>query len=232
MLLKNAPLSEIRSNASRVYSAIRGRIVRCELAPNQKLKIAELAAELSVSPGAVREALSRLSTEHLVIAIDQRGFRTAPISLSDLNEITEARIEVESSALSLAMQRAGDREKGLVRDAEDAMLSFGGARNSDEAAALHDTFHSALVTPCANSVLLRTRAALYEMTQRYRYLAQRNGAIHRDVEDEHRRVAAAFIAGDVAAARAEMAAHIRCTADIVRDLIVAGEAQDQYALRA
>lgn len=54
-------------------------------------------------PGAVREALSRLSSECLVIAEPQRGFRAAPISEEDLVQLLEARKEIERLCLHRAM---------------------------------------------------------------------------------------------------------------------------------
>lgn len=212
-------MSEPKSNASRVYATLRMAIIRCELAPNQRLKIAEIASELDVSPGAVREALSRLSSEQLVIAEDQRGFRTAPITDADLTDLTEARIQIECLMIALAMAAANDQTRTELRRAERALAGFAGVAGSPEAARLHAAFHDQVVSACGNRTLLGVRQSLYERSQRYRYLAMRATSLRRDVIDEHRRIADAIIAGDVEEAVAAMTDHIRRTADIVREAL-------------
>src|SRR3546814_10609964 len=54
-----------------------------------KLNIAALANDLEVSLGAVREALSMLQSEALVISEPQRGYTVSPVSPKELSDITE-----------------------------------------------------------------------------------------------------------------------------------------------
>jgi len=49
-----------KSQTSMAYETIRGDIIAGVHEPGKKLKIQDLADELNVAPGAVREALSRL----------------------------------------------------------------------------------------------------------------------------------------------------------------------------
>ena len=60
-----------------------------------------------VSPGAVREALSRLISESLVEFNEQRGFRAAPVSRAALLDIARTRILIDAHALRDAI-RLGD----------------------------------------------------------------------------------------------------------------------------
>jgi len=72
--------------------------------PGSKLKIQDLCGAPSRSAWAPwREALSRLTSEGLVISEPQRGFRAAPISVADLKDLTMVRIEVESLCLKRAI---------------------------------------------------------------------------------------------------------------------------------
>ena len=68
------------SATQNTYDRIRADLLACRIEPGARLKIGELCQTLSVSLSAVREALSRLSSEGLVVAEPQRGFRVAPIS--------------------------------------------------------------------------------------------------------------------------------------------------------
>ena len=57
------------------YEALRADLLACRVAPGSRLKIQELCLQHAVSLGAIREALSRLTSEGLVVAEPQRGFR-------------------------------------------------------------------------------------------------------------------------------------------------------------
>lgn len=206
----------VRSNAHRTYLELRERIIQCVIEPSQKLKIADLAAELGVSPGAIREALSRLTTENLVEARDQRGFRAAPISLADLDDLTETRVEIETLAMRKAIAVGDEDWRENVRAAHDAMAAYSGLAHAPKAAELHGRFHDALVSGCASPSLLRIRSGLYEMSQRYRYLATQRSKLERHVHDEHRALAEAVYQRNPDAAAAAIAIHIRTTAAMVR----------------
>ena len=67
--------------------------------------IGPLAKKFGVSAVAVREALSRLVADGLVVVEDQRGFRVSPLSLSDLRDVTHTRIELECLALRRSIAR-------------------------------------------------------------------------------------------------------------------------------
>src|SRR6266853_860236 len=65
----------------------------------------ELTERFGVSQSVIREALTRLTEQHLLIATPQRGFRVRDLSIEDIAELTETRIQIESLALRLAVER-------------------------------------------------------------------------------------------------------------------------------
>jgi len=69
-----------KSLTAAVASALQNDLVTGRHLPGAKLPIVKLARDYGVSPGAVREALSRLVSENLVEFNEQRGFRAAPVS--------------------------------------------------------------------------------------------------------------------------------------------------------
>ncbi len=62
------------TQADRVFNTLRSEILSCRLAPGAKVNINEITARLDVSLGSVREALSRLSAESIVIEEPQKGY--------------------------------------------------------------------------------------------------------------------------------------------------------------
>src|ERR1700731_5490431 len=85
----------VHNLTQRAYEGLRADLLACRIRPGSRLKIQELCDRCSVSLGAVREALSRLTSEGLVVSEPQRGFRAAPVSVADLQDLTMVRIEVE-----------------------------------------------------------------------------------------------------------------------------------------
>src|ERR1700683_2974942 len=85
------------------YEGLRADLLACRIPPGRKLKSQELCLRFSVSLGAIREALSRLTSEGLVVAEPQRGFRVAPISAADLVDLTMVRVEIDTLCLKRAI---------------------------------------------------------------------------------------------------------------------------------
>ncbi len=97
------PLDAIKgpkSLTAKVFEAMRADILACRFAPGQRLKIGELCERFEVSLGAIREALSRLAAEGLVVSEAQKGFTVTPVSMADLADLTTTRVEIEGVAFS------------------------------------------------------------------------------------------------------------------------------------
>ena len=103
-----------RSQSSLSFQRIRGDMLSGRHPPGGRLKTTELAASLNACPGTVRGALSRLSSEQLLISRDQRGFVVAPLSLDDLHDLTDLRCKIEEISLPRPVARGDiDREAGI-----------------------------------------------------------------------------------------------------------------------
>ena len=103
------------SSTQRSYRAIRKLIVECEIQPGEKLKIEGLRKRLDTGASPIREALSLLTSEHLVERIDQRGFRAAPTSRDNFDEILELRCDLEHMALRTSIANASEEwEESVV----------------------------------------------------------------------------------------------------------------------
>ena len=68
------------SRTIQTYETLKQELLDGAHAPRSKLPIDQVAERFGVSLGAVREALSRLTSDRLVVAEPQRGFTVAPVS--------------------------------------------------------------------------------------------------------------------------------------------------------
>jgi DNA-binding GntR family transcriptional regulator len=216
-------LPETKSRTEAVYFRLRTDILACRHKPGARLKIKELCTALGVSLGAVREALSRLTAEGLVVSEAQKSFQVAPISVADLEDLTQVRIEIETLCLRRAIAARGiDWETGLVaafhRLSRTPVPAPGyEQRLNEDWAQAHADYHLALVAACESTWLLRVRATLYAQSERYRRLSAPVTEGRRNVTLEHRNIMDAALAGDTEKACALLSEHLLTTKNLVRD---------------
>ncbi|HWA45614.1 MAG TPA: FCD domain-containing protein [Hypericibacter adhaerens] len=218
------------------YEQLRADLLACRILPGSRLKIQELCNRLSVSLGAIREALSRLTSEGLVVAEPQRGFRAAPISEADLQDLTKVRIEIESLCLRRAIEVGDvDWEARLVAafhrlSRTPERVEADPARSSDEWAEAHAAFHTALADGCDSPWLLRLRRQLYDQSERYRRLSVPLTTRTRNIGAEHQAIVDATLARDADKAVALLSAHLSATTRILLTATLEGEAEKQREL--
>jgi DNA-binding GntR family transcriptional regulator len=95
-----------RSLSDDILQQLREAIFRGELAPNERLREELLAEKLGVSRGPIREALTELEREGLVIKLPNGRAIVARLSLEDLNEVYSLRLAIEQLAVRRAAQYA------------------------------------------------------------------------------------------------------------------------------
>lgn len=196
----------------RAYRRIRADILRGALAPGQKLKLERLRDGYGTSISTLRETLSRLTAERLVVAEGQRGFEVAPFSAKDLQELASLRLLLEGHALEHAF-RAGDVEwEARVVAAHHKLGQMEERLRKGDGAALDawrrfdSQFHQTLISACGSRTLMTTHAAVFDRYLRYQNLAL---GFRGDIAvREHRALLETALRRDAAAAREVLAAHI------------------------
>jgi DNA-binding GntR family transcriptional regulator len=197
-----------------VYDVLRSELLSGLLCPGQKLRMVELALRFSVSQSVVREALTRLAEQGLVVATPQRGFRVRELSVEDIIGLTESRVEIESVALRLAIER-GDVlwEKEIVAahhllDRTPVVAADG--RFHEPWTAVHHDFHRALTAGCNNARLHGVVLALRDSAELYRrwWWALADDR-QRDLAAEHRQLKDLILARDADGAIEALTYHIK-----------------------
>ena len=211
----------ITSKTSLTYQTLKRELLNGVYAPGAKMRIDQLSESLGVSPGAVRESLSRLTSDGLVVAADQRGFVVAPISAADLIDLTEVRISIEVKCLQRSIQ-IGDLswESGIA--AAWHQLAHTPAidpkspnvMNADWTDA-HTVFHDSLIAASDSVWWLKLREQLYIQAERYRRLLLPHSKVSRDVDAEHAALVKATLARDADTASELLRAHLQHTVDVL-----------------
>lgn len=220
-------LSEAESKAprtlvERAYLGLRHDVISGKLAPGERLRVEHLKDEYEVGAGTLREALSLLVSDALVSSEGQRGFRVAPISLADLEDLTNTRVMLETEALRQSIRRGDAQwEAALVQSYErlsqtEMDLAESG---SDLWERRNKAFHEALIAGFDSAWSKYLLSILYRHAERYRNIAWHLTAAHisgRDVHREHEDIFHAAIARQDARAALALEAHIRLTHDVVK----------------
>ena len=209
--------SGFRTLIERTYEELREDIVSGKLAPGTKLLIEHLKDQYDVGAGTLREALTRLLSDALVITEGQRGFTVAPINIEELTDITNLRVSVETQALRTSI-RNGDRKwRELLQEKFDVLAQFERPLSPDyakkwERANTH--FHEALLSACGSPWSLRVIRQLTQHGERYRRYAigLQSG---RDVHAEHALIFQSAIEGQDARAALALESHIRATPELL-----------------
>jgi DNA-binding GntR family transcriptional regulator len=205
---------------------LRHDIVRGRLKPGQKLTAAALTERYGIGASPLREALSRLSADHLVLLQGKRGFRVAPISLADLDDITGARRLVETEAVRLSVAQGDDGwEARLVAafhrlERADQRLRRGqAAAELDAWEQCNRAFHDSVIDACGSMWLLRLQNLLFTQHERYRRLALGQADPLRDLQAEHRAILQACLDREADTAARLAGRHIDLTAAALRGLL-------------
>src|ERR1700761_7940442 len=117
--------------ADQVHAILRGQIISGELLPNQRLTERGLSATLGVSATPVREAISQLEYERLLVRIDGRLYVAAP-DARRLRELSLVQAALRGVAARLAAENASDAELAEIAAAYEVPAAAGDPSRSDE----------------------------------------------------------------------------------------------------
>ncbi|MCZ4340318.1 FCD domain-containing protein [Sphingomonadaceae bacterium G21617-S1] len=213
-----------RSSIESTYQKLRVDIVHSRHESGAKLRLHTLSEMYRVSVGTIREALSLLVSDGLVVLESQRGFRVAPLSLSDLGDLTRLRMLLEGTALRYSIEHGDDLWEGRVVDTFHRLTLAEQRLQADPSGAFPDwegrnrEFHVALVAAYPSPWFRRFDGVLYLHSERYRrILASERPNPGRVVHDEHSEIFNAALARDADRAVLALEQHIFSSYSFLRD---------------
>ncbi len=205
-----------RTLSSAIANVLREEIIDGKWRANEKLKTERLKERFSVSSATIRDALFVLMSEYLVTLEDQKGFRVAPMSLADAEDLARTRVVVESAALEESI-RAGDEKWEALITAEYYLLAKAEERmRHDPVASIgeyeksNERFHEALVSASSSERLKKMRRMFFQEAKRYRWmvaLSSETVIIHD--KEEHEKIFNACIQRNVGQAKDLIAGHVQ-----------------------
>ena len=196
------------TDANRAYQQLKDRIIRLELIPGSVIHDVELSRELGLGRTPIREALKLLEAEGLVITVPRRGIFVSHVSITDLQQISEIREELEGLSARLAAERATPADVArLVQCCEEQI-----ARESHEIRAriaVDRQMHQLVAAATQNKFIESEIERFYDLSLRLWHLA--TGRMRPDQVDvaSHVPIVGAIRRRDAAEAEELMREHIR-----------------------
>ena len=180
LTIKDRPKSLVQI----AQDAIRRGIIQKELKLGQPLKEAALARPLQISNTPVREALSLLKAEGLVVSVPHKGYRVFTLNQEELVAFCELRFTLEAQALRYGIER---NPKELVQKLHGILLKM--QKNQDESMReeylnLDTLFHMSFFNACQNDFLLGHYQKINSMIETMRhYISISNEATQKSLEN-------------------------------------------------
>ncbi len=121
MVSGTAPITRAgRSYADQAEEALRREIISGNRHPGERLNEVEIASELGVSRGPIREAIQRLARDGLVHVQAHRGTFVRALDATEITGLFEVRISLECTAAELAAERQTAQEMAQIRTLLDS----------------------------------------------------------------------------------------------------------------
>jgi DNA-binding GntR family transcriptional regulator len=217
-----AEASKAKSLTTKIYRELRKDVLYCRLKPGEKVRIGMLQDRFGSSLSAVREALSRLSAEGLLVGHDQRGFTVAGVSLADLDDLFRTRGQIESIALRQAIELGDVAWEASISSAYGKMLRCHGSGDEywldQNWVSAHVEFHHTIIEGSRSPALIAMCDQLAERTERYRYLSTVVPS-HRDGRAEHAAIFVALLGRHADQACEILKAHYETTARVLVEAV-------------
>src|SRR5690606_14642834 len=219
------------------YELIRADVIAGRLAPGERLANAAIKRRYSIGGSPMREALTRLAADGLIVGVGQRGFRVVSATPGELADIGRVRLHLELHVLAESIRKGGvDWEAEIVsryHRLTRAMEERKTAAYADNWEREHRAFHFAILSACGSPWLLHFCDRIYDQTERYRRLFTKYSDIPPCLVEAHGEILETILRRDVKKSVALMKQHIvTATQQTLNDMLKAGVPVDPSIKKA
>jgi len=207
------------TDAQQAYTQIKERVITTVMLPGSVIEEAALMATLNLGRTPIREALKLLEAEKLVVISTRRGMFVADVSLTDLRQIEEMRLSLDSLCVRQAAQRNTPRQLDEMRRHAGELETYAKGGSQDELLNLDRRFHALLREASHNRLLEAECRRLYDLALRIGFLCLGRVKPEDLAENAFKEILTAVETRDEDRADRAMRRHIICFGEAVRQLI-------------
>lgn len=184
-----------------IYMDLKEKLINCIYEPGTVLNEGQLTNEYGVSRTPVREAISRLEMDGYLSILPKKGIYVTDISLADVMQIFQTRIEIEPLCLCMASSA------GLLDDKELAMFM---ERFHDTNIDISDSFrldtamHLYIIEHCGNKYIIHMMRKLFDDNTRVVIASKQNKTKIHNATCEHLEILQSLLNHEDTAKTAEL----------------------------
>ncbi len=203
----------------RAYEELRRLIITLQLAPGAHIDERVLMATFDIGRTPLRAAVQRLVHERLIVYTPRRGAWVSPLSIIDLRQMLEARLELEALIARRMAERITESDMATLCGMLEAARTAICEQNSEELVALDFKFH-AFIAQCSGNVYFATFSEQINSTMlRYWHLSSRNVETLPSWETNHQELVRAIASGNPDLAEEQARHHVLGLRELLRDLL-------------
>ena len=202
-----------RTLRENVIDTIRQSIIDGTLAPGTELNQAQIAEELGVSRGPVRESLGRLEQEGLIRVTAYKRVFITPMNRSYVEELYSVRAALETMCLERGIDRLTPEHLSNLEQIVDAMGEAARKRDYQALAELDLSFHEQIVYMADHNLAMTLWRQLSVGVKRCLHTQHRIYTFLDDVVGTHPTIVTAIAASDKALAVRILSEHITESAE-------------------
>lgn len=203
------------------YADLKNRLLLGEFPLNVRLGEERLAALVGVSRTPIREALSRLEVEGLVVRAPDGGFLPVVPDVTGMRQLYEVRVGLELQALRRPSRLGTTHDRGVLEAlrAEWVELTHEEPEAEPGFVLLDESFHLTLAEAAGNPMLVDI---LRQINERIRIVRMQDFLVPERVGrtiPEHVALIDAVLAGDIVEAEGQLVTHIDSSAAVVEERV-------------
>lgn len=208
-----------RLKVERAYEELKRLIVTLQLAPGSYIDERAVMAKLEIGRTPLREAVMRLVSERLIVHTPRRGAWISTLSITDLQQMLEARSFLDALIARRAAERITEADAiVLSRMLQDARLAVD-KQKSVELVDLDFQLHLCVARCAGNVYLAAFSKQVNSAMLRYWHLASQNDHTIPSWANRHQDLVDAIVSGDPDRAEAQARNHVIQLRENLRDLL-------------
>jgi DNA-binding GntR family transcriptional regulator len=192
-----------------VYRVLRAAILDGTVPPGGQLRERDIADDLGISRSPLREALTRLEEEGLIVKVPFRGAFVVEVSAQDVAEIASIRLLVEPYAGQLAVEALRGPERPRLMQTIQELHRATETNDIPASIDAHLGFHRLFYDLSGHGILRDLWNGWESKLRLYLTVDHRSYSDLHDIAVEHERLAAVALEGDTDVFRQELAQHFQ-----------------------
>jgi DNA-binding GntR family transcriptional regulator len=208
-----------RLKVDRAYEELKRLIITLRLAPGSYIDERELMTKFGIGRTPLREAVMRLVQERLIVHTPRRGAWVSPLSITDLQQMLEARVTLDALIARRAAERVTETDIATLRGMLDEARMAVNEGNNEELVDLDFQLHSYIAQCSGNDYFAAFSVQINSAMLRYWHLASRNDQTIPSWANRHQDLVNGIVSGDPDLAEVQARRHVGQLRENLRDLL-------------